>query len=106
MRDLAALAEHTRAVGIFELDEVMIKNLAVAFGIAHLPSAHALGANWMRPFNPVTDVNVMNVLLDNVVTGEPREIIPVSDLVMEFGLVRETFDAELHYQIRNWYYFT
>ena len=79
VRDLAALAEHAGAVGIFELHEMMVKNLPMAFGIAHLPSAHALGANWMRRFNPIADVNVMNVLLDDVVMDSvPSRVAPIA----------------------------
>src|SRR5207249_1990951 len=50
-RDLPALAEHARAIGVFEFDKVMVVNLAVAFGIAHLAAAHALGADRVGAFN-------------------------------------------------------
>ena len=46
--DLPALAGHLRAVGIGELDEVMIENLPPFFARPHLATAHALRPHWMR----------------------------------------------------------
>src|ERR1035437_6136232 len=91
--DLAALADHARAVGVFKFDEMMVENLAVTFGVADLPSAHALRANRVGAFDPVTDVDVVDVLLDDVIAGKPGEIIPVADLVMHLRLARQPFNA-------------
>src|SRR5262249_19396699 len=89
--DLAALADHARAIGIFVLHKVVVKNLAVALGVAHLSSTHALRANGMRTLDPVAHVKVMDVLLDDVVAGKPGEIIPIPDLVLHFSFLRQPF---------------
>ena len=38
--------------------------------------------------DPVADVEVVDVLLDDVVAAEPGEVVPVADLVLHFRLVR------------------
>src|SRR5947209_6194503 len=92
-RNLTALAEHAAAVRVFEFNEVMVVNLSMAFGIADLTATHALGADGMRAFDPVADIDVMDVLFDDVVAREPGEIVPVPDLVVHFRFVREPLDA-------------
>src|SRR5215471_2734872 len=78
--DLPALAEHTRAVGVFEFDKMMIVNLPVALGIADLPATHALRADRMPVFDPVAHVDVVDVLFDDVIAGKPGEVVPVPNL--------------------------
>ncbi len=71
----------------------MVEDLPMPLGVADLAPAHALRADRMRPLDPVADINVMAVLLDNVIAGKPGEIIPVANLVMHFGFARHTLDA-------------
>ncbi len=81
-----ALAVHLRAVGVRELDEVMVEDLTVFLAGANLPAAHALGLDRMLvAAEPVADVQIVNVLLDDVVAAEPREVVPIVDLVFHFG---------------------
>jgi hypothetical protein len=65
--DLPTLADHPRAIGILVFDEVVIEDLAVAFGVADLAPAHALSTYGMLAFDPIANVDVMDVLLDNVI---------------------------------------
>src|SRR5262249_32308679 len=64
--DVPALAEHPRAVGVLELDEMVIVDFAVLLADADLSPSLALGANGMRALQPVDDVEVMDVLLADV----------------------------------------
>ena len=86
--DLTAITEHPEAVGIGELDGVVIEDLAHVLAHADLAAAHALGLARMRLHDPVGDVEVVDVLLDDVVAAEPVEVVPVADLVLHFGLAR------------------
>src|ERR1035437_8551588 len=89
---LAALAYHAPAIGTLELDEVVVKDLPVTLGIAHLASAHALPPHWMSAFDPVDHVKVVDVLLDDVVAREPGEVIPVANLVVHLRFARQPLD--------------
>ena len=87
--DVAALAEHLRAVGVGELDGVVVEDLAeVLAPIADLAAAHAVGLDRMGVLDPVADVEVVDVLLADVVAAEPDEVVPVAHLVLHFGLAR------------------
>src|SRR5439155_1261145 len=91
--NLAALADHACPVAVFELDKMMVEDLPVAFGIAQLPPTHPLSANRVGAFDPVHDVDVMHMLLDDVIAREPGEIIPVANLVVHFLLAWHPFHA-------------
>ena len=65
--DVAALAEHPRAIGVLELDIMMIVNLAMLPGHAHLSPPLPLGANRVGPLEPVDDVEVVDMLLTDMV---------------------------------------
>src|SRR5262245_47252050 len=81
MVDLAALAEHGDTVRVFVFDREVVVNLAMPLAGAGLPAAetgdgfHRMGAE-----DPIHDVEVVDVLLDNVVAAEPREVVPVFEL--------------------------
>ena len=82
--DLAALAEHRDAVRVFELDGEVVEDVAVAFAGAGLPAAEAGdGFDRVRAEDPIHDVEVVDVLLDDVVAGEPGEVVPVADLPLD-----------------------
>ena len=68
-RNLAALAEHARAVGVFKLYDVVVENFAVFFAYAHLAPAAAIRANRVGLFHPVGNVNVVDVLLHDVIAA-------------------------------------
>ena len=87
-RNMAAVAERLQAVGIGELDGVVVVDFAHVLAHADLPAAHALGLDGMALGDPVADVDVVHVLLDDVVAAEPGEIVPVADLVLHFRLAR------------------
>ncbi len=84
--DLAALAEEAEAVGVFELDSVVIEDGAIFFGAADLASSLAGGFDWHLALgDPVGDIEVVAVLFEDVVAAHPSEEVPVADLVVEFG---------------------
>ena len=91
--DLAALAEHGHAVRILVLDGEVVVDVAVAVAAAHLPAAEAgHGADGMRAEDPVHDVQVVDVLLDDVVAGEPGEVVPVAELPLHVAPARLAVD--------------
>jgi len=85
---LSAVAEHFDAVGEGELDGMVIEDLANVFPDAHLPAAHALGFDRMSLGDPIADVDVMHMLFDDVIAGQPCEVIPIVNLVLHFRLIR------------------
>ena len=68
--DLPALAEHRDAVGVFVLDGEVIEDVAVALAAAGLPAADAGdGFHRVRADDPIHDVEVVDVLLDDVIAA-------------------------------------
>ena len=62
--------------------------------LTNLTTAHRVAANRMRvraigiaeAVNPVSDVDVVAVLFDDVIAAEPVEVIPVAHLILHFGI--------------------
>ena len=63
----------------------MVKNFPVVDTHADLCTAHAIGADREVIFQPVDDIQIMNVLLGDMVSADPDEVIPVAHLVFHFG---------------------
>ena len=53
--NVAALAEHLRAVGVGELDDMVIENLAEVLAGAYLASALAVGLHGCSPFAQLSE---------------------------------------------------
>ena len=90
--NLAALAIHLRSVLVGKLDEMIIEDLPhallrIAVLVALDTRAHAVGFDGMIALDPVGHVQIMDVLLADIVAGEPAEVIPVIDLVLHLGLL-------------------
>ena len=67
--------------GIFVLDGEVVEDVAVALAAAGLAAAEGGdGFDGVRADDPVHDVEVVDVLLDDVIAGEPGEVVPVADL--------------------------
>src|SRR5262249_56446146 len=82
--DLAALAEDGDPARVLELDGEVVVDVSLAVALAHLAAAQPRdGAHRVRPQHPVHDVEIMHVLLDDVVAGEPGEVVPVADLPLQ-----------------------
>src|SRR5438093_7554131 len=64
---------------------MVVEDFAVIRTLAHLTTTHSMGAYGMSFLHPVRDVNVVDVLLDDVVSTEPHEVIPIAHLVLHFG---------------------
>ena len=63
----------------------MVEDVAVFRRGARLTTAHAHGADGMIADGPVGHVEVVDVLFDDVVAGEPGEVEPVTDLPFGVG---------------------
>src|SRR5208337_2881998 len=85
---LSALAEAVRAIGIGVLDAVVIENLADAALGPDLPAANACGLHRCAPRDPVAGVDAVDMLLDDVVTAQPDEMVPVVHLILHLGHAR------------------
>src|SRR5262249_30130204 len=82
---MAALAEHACALSVFEFGEMVVEDFADLLPDPHLPAPLSLGADGVGPFQPVDDIHIVDVLLDDVIAREPVEVVPVPDLVFHFG---------------------
>ena len=60
--------------------------LGVAVLVAEDAGTHAVGLDRVVAHDPVGNVQVMDVLLADVVAGEPGEVVPVLDLILHLGL--------------------
>src|SRR5436305_1011261 len=83
--DMATEAEEPRAIRILEFHSVMIEDFAVVQTLADFATAHALSADGVALFDPVNDIQIVDVLLDDMVAANPGEVIPVAHLVFHFG---------------------
>src|SRR5256886_2201230 len=86
--DLAAHRKHVHAVRVLEVDREVIVDVPVRGIGAPLTPAHADGLHWMRAERPVRHVDVVDVLLHDVVSRQPREGEPVPDLPLDVGPLR------------------
>src|SRR5580704_3526713 len=84
-RHLPALAEHARAVGIFIFNGVMVEDLPVLLIGPNLAAAHAPALHGVVLLDPVSDVEIVDVLLDDVIAAEPDVVVPVPKLVLHFA---------------------
>src|SRR5688500_14529631 len=83
--DLPAHAHDPRAVWILKINREVIVDVAVLRLGAMLTSAHPGRFHRMPGHDPVGDIDVVHVLLDDVIAGEPREVQPVANLPFRFG---------------------
>ena len=83
--NVPTLAHHGRTVGIGKLDAVMIKNLPMVLAPSNLPSAHPACFDRISAFEPIADVQVMNMLLVNMVATQPVEVVPIVHLIFHLG---------------------
>src|SRR5579862_3009473 len=80
-RDVTALAGTAGAVCVFKFNKVVVKDFSVIGSFANLATSHALSPYWIPLFYPIDDIEVMNVLLCNVISTNPCEVIPISHLI-------------------------
>src|SRR3546814_1637682 len=65
---------------------MMIEELSVIFAGTYQPAAGAFGLNRIAFLDPVGYIDVVYMLLSNMVTTEPVEIIPIPHLIFHFCL--------------------
>ena len=82
--DLTAVAVESHAIGIFILDREVIPDFAGAVAQL-LPGAHAPAFDRVVAHDPVADVKVVHVLLADMVAAKPDVMVPIADLLFEFG---------------------
>src|SRR5205085_537232 len=85
--------EHRHAVRVFKLNGEVIEDLAMPLAQPRLTAAktrHSLDRVSAR--DPVHDVEVMHVLLDDMVARQPGEIVPVADLPFQIAPARLAVD--------------
>ena len=86
--NVAALAEAKGLVCIFIDHRVMVEDFAILDRGADLSAAHTVSAHRVAILDPVDDIQVMDVLLIDMISAEPIEIIPIAHLVFHFCLAR------------------
>ena len=82
---MTALAQHFVTVGVGKFYRVVIEDLSRIDTDANLASTHPLRLDGESIHQPVSNIEVVNVLLDNMVSAKPIEVVPVFHLVLEFG---------------------
>ena len=82
---LAALAEEDGAIGVFELAGEVIVDFAVIGAGGDFSTAHPASFDGVAFFDPVNDIDIVDVLFGDVIAAEPGEVIPVAELVFHFG---------------------
>ena len=65
---------------------MVIEDLAEILARADLTSPHPLGTDRIATLQPVDDIQVMDVLLDDVIAAQPVEVVPVAHLVFHLRL--------------------
>ena len=83
--DLTAHAHDVDVVGELVIDGELIVALALLGLAGPLSAAHSHGPDRRSTDGPAGHVEVVNVLLADVVTREPAEVVPVVHLVLHLG---------------------
>jgi hypothetical protein len=84
---MPTLAQHLRSVCISELDEVVVENLTTIFADTNLTATLSLSFNWVTIHQPIDHVQIVDVLFGDMIPTEPIEIVPIIELVLDFGLI-------------------
>src|SRR5262249_43633678 len=77
----------TRAVCVLVFHSEVVKDIAMFRGFAHFASAHTKSLYGRTAHDPVDDVEIVDVLLDNVIAGQPIEVEPVAHHPLHIGPV-------------------
>ena len=82
---LAAVARYAHAAFVFEVGRDVVVDIAVNLGALGTPCGAAAGPALHRvaAHNPVADVDVVQVLLDDLVAAQPQVGVPVAVLPFE-----------------------
>ena len=83
---MSTLTIQYRTICILKLYIMVIEDLTVFFSFTNLTPPHPLSFNRMPTFEPVNDIDIMNMLFINMVATKPVKIIPVAHLIFHFGL--------------------
>ena len=63
---------------------MMVEDFAVFLAFAGFATAHAVRPDRITVLDPIDHVEVMDVLLADVVTANPHEVIPIAHLIFHF----------------------
>src|ERR1700693_2724173 len=63
----------------------MIEDFTILLVGPNLAAAHPPALSRVVLLDPVADVEIVNVLLDDVVAAEPDVVVPVANLVLHFA---------------------
>jgi hypothetical protein len=85
---MAALTDHPAPIFVFVFNIVVIENLSVIRSFAYESASLSLGSDRVPPFDPVRNVNIVDVLFYDVISAEPIEIVPVAHLILHLCLTR------------------
>ena len=88
---VSTLTRNNCSTSIFKFNKMMIKNFSVIYSFSYFSSTHTLSTYWIFIKKPISYINIMNMLFNNMVTTQPIEIIPVSHLIFHFCLIWFTF---------------
>ena len=88
---VSTLTRNNCSTSIFKFNKMMIKNFSVIYSFSYFSSTHTLRTYWIFIKKPISYINIMNMLFNNMVTTQPIEIIPVSHLIFHFCLIWFTF---------------
>ena len=80
----------------------MIEDFAVIRAFAHLATAHPVSPDRVALLDPVDDVKVVDVLLDDVVAANPGEVIPVAHLIFHFGKLAPGIPFQVGASVKPW----
>ena len=86
-RELLTLAGDPHAAWVLEVDRVVVVDFARLARHPLLPAADAVGRDRHVVEEPVGDVDVVDVLLADVISAEPVEVVPVVHLILHLRLV-------------------
>src|SRR6202158_3507882 len=84
-RHLPAEAGHMNIVGVFVVDGEVVVNVSVNRVGADFPSAMTHRFERVRTNGPIRHIQVMDMLLDDVITTEPGEVVPVAQLPLHIS---------------------
>src|SRR5690606_35075692 len=85
--EMSALTVNYRSVCISQFNRVVVIYFTMVFTGPPRSASRALNRHRVTTLDPIGYVNLMDMLLHDMVSAKPVEIIPISHLIFHFRLV-------------------
>ena len=90
-RLMSTLTRNNRSTWIIIFNIMMVKYLTMINSLSNLSSSHSTCRFGVLTYKPISNIEVVNMLFNNMITTEPIKVIPISHLIFHFRLTCFSF---------------